>query len=210
MVNQCGNYSSPPTQKSNQVEIISHVYLLFCFSRKLCEIVFSSPHYFKALGVITICHIRDASAARLGGRASRTDRAARRSVGAVSAQRVRSRLQLMMMQSIVDGFIYLNNIEDIYLGLHVSSGDDLDSVCRRVCSQLMVSRFLLCFADLLASFLVWFLSRSFLTIYRSVRGRFGVHEMLKVLERQRAIDVSIYDVTGKSPLTDVSVRIVLC
>ncbi len=45
---------------------------------------------------------------------------------------------------------------------------------------------------------------------RSVRGRFGVHEMLKVLERQRAIDVSIYDVTGKSPLTDVSVRIVLC
>jgi ribosome-associated protein len=39
----------------------------------------------------------------------------------------------------------------------------------------------------------------------SPRGQVGVHEVLKALEAQRAAAISIYDVSGRSPLTDITI-----
>ncbi len=42
----------------------------------------------------------------------------------------------------------------------------------------------------------------------SPQGTFGVHEALQVLQELRAGNMAIYDVTGNSPLTDITVRCV--
>jgi hypothetical protein len=42
----------------------------------------------------------------------------------------------------------------------------------------------------------------------SLKGTFGVHEALQVLQELRAGNIAIYDVTGNSPLTDITVRCV--
>ena len=39
----------------------------------------------------------------------------------------------------------------------------------------------------------------------SPAGQVGVHEVLKALEAQRAASISIYDVSGRSPLTDFTI-----